>query len=76
MDSGRSIKMIRTKNDYSQRHNVIQNSINLLSSEILRLIRLPYRDWKNQDKIRNLDRQIEYLEELMAAYERDLKKQE
>lgn len=52
----------------------IENSIRTLSAEIVRLIKLPYNSWKNQDKIRSLDKQIEYLEELLAAFERDLKR--
>jgi len=55
--------------------NATQDAIRLLSSEILRLIHLPYRSWKNQEAIRSLDAQIEYLEELLSAYEKDRKNQ-
>lgn len=55
--------------------NATEHAIRLLSSEILRLIKLPYSSWKNQDRIRSLDKQIEYLESLLAAYEKDRKKQ-
>ncbi len=50
-----------------------ENAVRLLSSEILRLIRLPYSSWENNAKIRSLDAQIEYLESMLAGYERDLK---
>lgn len=50
-----------------------EHAIKILSSEILRLVRLPYRSWENQAKIRSLDKQIEYLEHMLAGYERDLK---
>lgn len=66
--------MIRDLKDAPRIASAAQNSINLLSSEILRLIKLPYSSWKNQDKIRSLDKQIEYLEHMLAAYEKDLKK--
>lgn len=62
------------KQDIHPRAQTIQNDINIISSEILRLIRLPYSSWRNKEKIRTLDKQIEYLEELLAAYERDQKK--
>lgn len=51
-----------------------QNAINLLGSEILRLIKMPYKSWENNAKIKSLDDQIMYLEEILAAYERDRKK--
>ena len=54
--------------------NAAQQSIEALKNELMRLIKLPYRDWNNQQKIQSLDKQIEYLEEVLAAFERDFKK--
>lgn len=51
-----------------------KQDITRLSAEILRLSRLPYRSWRNLDHIRSLDKQIQYLEEVLAAFERDYKK--
>ncbi len=53
----------------------IEDAIRQLSAEILRLARLPYKSWKNQEAIISLDKQIEYLEEVLNAFERDKKKQ-
>jgi hypothetical protein len=53
---------------------VIDRDITMLTNEIIRISRLPYSSWKNQDRIRSLDKQIEYLESVLAAYERDRKK--
>lgn len=68
-----------TKTLEEQQHeflvNAAEDGIRQLSAEIYRLIKLPYSSWKNQDKIRSLDKQIEYLEEVLAAFERDRKKQ-
>lgn len=58
--------------DY-ERHSA-QEAIKLLSSEILRLIKLPYKSWGNLEKVRSLDKQIEYLEEVLAAFEKDNKR--
>lgn len=60
--------------DKTYQQSAIEQSIALLTSEIVRLTRLPYRSWRNLEKIRNLDDQILYLEETLSAYERDLKK--
>lgn len=51
------------------------DAIRQLSAELVRLTRLPYRSWKNFEKIRNLDSQIQYLEEVLAAFEKDKKRQ-
>lgn len=67
---------VNEKRDVCLTHHAIENDIRLLSSEILRLSKLPYRSWGNLDKIRRLDDQIQYLEHMLAAYERDLKKYE
>lgn len=58
-------------NSHSHFHRVIQDSISLLTSEIVRLSKIPYRSQANINKIRTVDQQIEYLERLLAAYERD-----
>jgi hypothetical protein len=52
----------------------IQNDINKLTSEIVRLSRLPYSSKQNMARIRSVDNQIMYLEEVLAAFERDSKK--
>ncbi len=59
---------------YESEVSAVDDAIRKLSAELVRLIRLPYSSWKNQDKIRALDKQIEYLESLLSAYERDKKK--
>lgn len=56
-------------------NNAIEDGIRKLSAELVRLARLPYSSWKNQDRIRSLDNQIQYLEKVLAAFERDKKKQ-
>ena len=48
--------------------------IEKLKNELMRLIRMPYRSADNVLKIRGIDKQIEYLEEVLAAFERDEKK--
>lgn len=69
--------MPKTQEELRQEYlaNAAEDAIRQLSSEILRLIRLPYRSWKNQEAIRSLDNQIEYLESVLAAFENDKKKQ-
>lgn len=68
-----------TKSAIEIRHDyeafAAEDAIRQLSAEIMRLVRLPYKSWKNQEAIISLDKQIEYLEELLSAYERDKKKQ-
>jgi len=54
--------------------NAAQQDIEKLKNEIMRLIRMPYSSQSNIMKIRGIDKQIEYLEEVMAAFERDEKK--
>lgn len=63
---------IELRHDYEV--SATEHAIKLLSSEIMRLIKLPYTSWRNQEAIRSLDQQIEYLESLIAAYEKDRKK--
>jgi len=48
--------------------------IEKLKNEIMRLIKMPYSSASNILKIRGIDKQIEYLEEVLAAFERDEKK--
>jgi hypothetical protein len=60
-------RLIYQQQKETQRGYAVENSIRLLSAEIYRLIRMPYANAKNKA-------QILYLEELLAAYERDLKK--
>lgn len=62
-----------TKKDISAIASVIENDIRLISAEILRLSRLPYASWGNMERIRSLDEQIRYLEEVLANYEKALK---
>lgn len=59
--------------DRTPRWQVLQNDINKLSAEILRISRLPYSSKRAREKIVNLDTQIQYLESLLAAYEKDQK---
>ena len=59
--------------DCQARYYVVQQDIRMLSAEIYRLSKLPYADWNNINKMKTIDQQIQYLEELLAAYERDLK---
>lgn len=62
------------KLDRSQIFSAVDNSIRIIQAEIVRVSSLSYKSWKNLDKIRSLDKQVEYLEEVLAAYEKDLKK--
>lgn len=61
------------KKDAQPRWHTLQNDINILSSEIVRLCRLPYRSKTNMSKICTLEKHIQYLEELLEAYKRDQK---
>jgi len=62
------------KKDRNRFYHVLECDIRLLSSEILRLSKMPYSSWRNKEKIISLDKQIQYMEELLAAYERDQKR--
>lgn len=62
------------KEDAPQIAYAAKDAVSQLMAEILRLTKLPYRSWKNEDRIRSLDKQIEYLEQMMAQYESDVKK--
>lgn len=59
--------------DVSYKCTAVRNCITLLTAEILRISKQSYFSWKNKEHIRNLDDQIRYLEEVLAAYERDAK---
>lgn len=63
------------KLDRPQLYYLCAIDIEKLKNEIMRLIRLPYRHQKNINKIRTIDQQIEYLEKVMASFERDQKTQ-
>lgn len=54
--------------------NAASQDIEKLKTELMRLIKLPYRSADAVLKIRGIDKQIEYLEEVLAAFERDEKK--
>ena len=54
--------------------NAASQDIEKLKNELMRLIHMPYRSADNILKIRGIDKQIEYLEEVLAAFERDEKK--
>ncbi len=56
-----------SKRDITAHAESIENCIRLLSAEIYRMSKLPYASKENRDKIL-------YLDELLAAYERDAKK--
>lgn len=60
--------------DRQPRWHTIQRDINMLTSEIMRLTRMPYSSWENKAKMISLDKQIIYLEELLSHYEHDQKK--
>lgn len=62
--------------DREQGWHVLENDIRMLSAEIVRLCSLKYTSNQNFSKIRSLESQIQYLEEMLAAYERDQKKME
>lgn len=68
-----SIKRRAILLDRQPKYFTLQNDINKLSAEILRLAKLPYRSKMAMEKIRKVDDQIKYLEELLAAFERDQK---
>lgn len=59
--------------DRTDRCHAIRHSISLLMTEILRVSKLPYSSWRDKERIKSLDQQIQYLEEVLAAYERDMK---
>lgn len=53
--------------------NAATQDIEKLKNELIRLMKLPYASAPNVLKIRGIDKQIEYLEEVLAAFERDEK---
>lgn len=59
--------------DREQRYHTLQSDINLIMCEIVRLSRLPYSSWGNKSKIQSLDKQVEYMESILASYEKDQK---
>lgn len=59
--------------DRQPRWFTLEQDIRVLSAEIVRLSKLPYSSWANINKIRSLDQQIQYLEELISVYQRDQK---
>jgi hypothetical protein len=66
--------IIINSKDRAPRYSASEHAIRVLSAELVRLTRLPYSSWKNLDRIRSLDKQIEYLEHMLAGYEQDQKK--
>ncbi len=57
----------RRKQDRVDFHFVLEQDIRALSAEILRLIRMPYKSKHNQERIHSIDKQIEYLEHMLAG---------
>lgn len=60
--------------DRQPRYHTLQQDINKLSAEILRISSLPYSSRQSIEKLTSIDNQIRYLEELLAAYEKNQKK--
>lgn len=69
------IKVDRSK-DRKAIHFMLEQDIRCIMAEIVRLSTMPYSCAKNLGKIRTLDQQVEYLEQVLAAYEADQKKAE
>jgi hypothetical protein len=59
--------------DRTPRWQTLQNDIRLLSAEILRISNLPYSSKRSREKVISLDKQIQYLEQVLASYEKDQK---
>ena len=59
--------VIKKPKDRQPRYQTLEQDIRLLSSELYRLIKLPYSSKANFSKIRSLEDQIMYLEQVIAA---------
>lgn len=62
--------IIQRPKDRQARYHTLEQDIRVLTAEIYRLSKLPYASWKNKDRIRSLDKQIEYLEHMLAEYQK------
>lgn len=60
--------------DRCGRFHTVQSDIDKLKDELLRVSRLTNVEKKEMDRVRQVDQQLQYLEELLAAFERDQKK--
>lgn len=65
--------IIENPKDRQPRYQTLEQDIRLIMAEIVRLSRLPYSSKKNMTKITNLDQHVQYLESLLASYEKDQK---
>ena len=65
---------MNSRRDVSPFTDMVERQINMLCAEIVRISSMGYASWGNKDRIRSLDKQIEYLEEMLAGYEADKKK--
>jgi hypothetical protein len=68
------IKINRNDRQYIFTKSAVHDAIDKLKNEMLRLTNLSRAEKKNFEKIIKLDEQINYLEELLSAYEKDEKK--
>lgn len=67
------VKHVNLFSENISKSDMIARDIATLKGEIMRLLRMPYPAWRHMEHLRHLDKQIEYLEGVLANFERDQK---